>query len=85
MSASTAALMAQRVAETTGSDWGVSITGVAGPGSSEGKPIGLVYIGIARKGGEAETHELNAGGNRDMVRIRAAKHALYRLWLALQE
>lgn len=85
VSASTAALMAQRVAETTGSDWGVSITGVAGPGSSEGKPIGLVYIGIARKGGEAETHELNAGGNRDMVRIRAAKHALYRLWLALQE
>ncbi|MGN7453752.1 competence/damage-inducible protein A [Paenibacillus pasadenensis] len=85
VSASTAALMAQRVAETTGSDWGVSVTGVAGPGSSEGKPVGLVYIGIARKGGEVQTHELNAGGNRDMVRIRAAKHALYRLWLALAE
>ena len=30
-----------------GSDIGVSITGNAGPGASEGKPVGLVYIAVA--------------------------------------
>ncbi|MGU3469561.1 competence/damage-inducible protein A [Paenibacillus sp. D51F] len=85
VSEATAALMAQRVSETTGSDWGVSITGVAGPGESEGKPVGLVYIGISRKGMEASVYTLQAGGSRDMVRMRAAKHALYRLWTLLKE
>ncbi|SDT47391.1 nicotinamide-nucleotide amidase [Paenibacillaceae bacterium GAS479] len=83
VSESTAALMALRVAETTGSDWGLSVTGVAGPGTTEGKPVGLVHLGIARKGGEADVYTINVGGNRDTVRIRAAKHALYRLWLKL--
>lgn len=85
VSESTAALMARRIAETTGSDWGVSITGVAGPGASEGKPVGLVHIGVARKGGEADVYTLNTGGSRDMIRIRAAKLALYRLWLKLAD
>jgi nicotinamide-nucleotide amidase len=85
VSEATAALMAQRIAEATGSDWGVSITGVAGPGESEGKPVGLVHIGIARKGAEASVYTLQAGGNREMVRLRAAKQALYRLWMELKE
>ncbi len=33
----------------TGSDFGISVTGVAGPSPSEGKPVGLVYIGFAQK------------------------------------
>lgn len=41
--------MAVGVRRITGADYGVSITGNAGPGESEGKPVGLVYIAIANK------------------------------------
>lgn len=39
--------MAEGVRKLTGSDYSVSTTGVAGPGSSEGKPSGFVWIGIS--------------------------------------
>jgi nicotinamide-nucleotide amidase len=40
--------MAVGIRDCTGSTWGLSITGVAGPGGgSEEKPVGLVYIGLA--------------------------------------
>ncbi|AJY76635.1 competence/damage-inducible protein A [Paenibacillus beijingensis] len=85
ISESTAQLMAQRVNELTGSDWGIAITGVAGPTESEGKPVGLVYIALARRGGETTVHSMKWSGNRSSVRIRSAKTALYRLWELLKD
>ena len=51
VSEETACEMAQGVRELFGSDYGVGITGNAGPGGSEGKPVGLVYIAIATPNG----------------------------------
>ena len=47
VSEQTACEMAQGVHKLFGSDFGVGITGNAGPGGSEGKPVGLVYIAVA--------------------------------------
>jgi len=85
ISPETAAAMAERVAAVANSDYGVATTGVAGPAASEGKPVGLVYVAIAERGKPAEVFELQLSGSRSMIRLRAAKHALYRLWRALEK
>ena len=51
VSEETACEMAQGVRELFGSDYGVGITGNAGPSGSEGKPVGLVYIAVATPDG----------------------------------
>ncbi len=43
----TAAYMAMGARKVSNADIGVGITGVAGPGASENKPVGLVYIAIS--------------------------------------
>ncbi len=79
-----AILLAQQIVQRTGSDLGVSITGIAGPEHSERKPVGLVYVAIANKKGDTQVHQLNIAGNREMVRVRTVKQALYQLWLQLK-
>ncbi len=49
VSSQTAAAMADGVRRMSGASIGVSITGVAGPEPSEGKPIGTVYIALANE------------------------------------
>ena len=39
--------MAEQARIKTQSDYGVSLTGVAGPDSLEGHPAGTVFIGLA--------------------------------------
>ncbi|WP_449417454.1 competence/damage-inducible protein A [Phormidium nigroviride] len=54
--------------ETT---YGLSITGIAGPGGgSEDKPVGLVYIGLAGPNGEVEAFKYRFGTLRDRNWIR---------------
>jgi nicotinamide-nucleotide amidase len=68
-----------------GADFGVSVTGIAGPGGgSEQKPVGLVYIGLASAAGVvAEKHLF--GGLRADVRLRSTQAALDLLRRALLE
>jgi len=77
--------MAANLLRLTGTDVAVGITGVAGPGQSEAKPAGLVYVGLAARGRPVRVEKLNFHGGREIVRIRAVRHALYRLWQLAKE
>ncbi len=74
----TASYMALGVRKLSGADIGIGITGVAGPDSSESKPVGLVYIAIADKQHIwVRRVMLGHGKNeRQKVRINSAKTAL---------
>jgi nicotinamide-nucleotide amidase len=80
-----AILLAQQIVQLTGSNYGISITGIAGPSHSERKPIGLICAAIAGKKGDVQVHQLNISGNREMIRLRTVKHLMYQLWKQLIE
>ncbi len=71
--------LAEGIRERTGASIGVSITGIAGPGpgtgADQGKPIGLVYLGIADEDG-TQVKELRLNGDRERIRWWATQHAL---------
>jgi len=71
----TARKMAEQARLKTQSDYGVSLTGVAGPDSLEGHPAGTVFIGLAHVKG-TEVIKVNiAGRSRADVRHIAVMHA----------
>jgi nicotinamide-nucleotide amidase len=80
-----AEVLADQVRMLADSDFGLSVTGVAGPGYSERKPVGLVFVGLAERGQKTEVFELNLKGTRENIRLRSVKALLYRLWRRLEE
>ncbi|TBL77801.1 competence/damage-inducible protein A [Paenibacillus thalictri] len=82
VSKETAALLAENVRRKTNASVSVAITGVAGPAESEGKPVGTVFVGIAREEGTV-VEQLKLSGNRESIKLKAAKNALYLLWKQL--
>jgi competence/damage-inducible protein CinA-like protein len=79
VSAETAAAMASGARSALGTDVGVSVTGVAGPGGGTlQKPVGLVFIHAASPDASHGV-ELRLPGDRDAVRRRAAASALHLL------
>lgn len=85
VSSKVAIAMAEGVRRRLGTDWGLSITGVAGPGGgSAEKPVGLVYIGIASEAeARAEKFLFGEDWTRDLIRERSALSALNLIRLAL--
>jgi nicotinamide-nucleotide amidase len=58
-------------------DLAVSATGIAGPGgATQGKPVGLVHFGLARRGATVESHAEIFPGDRSAVRRAAVLRAL---------
>ncbi|KAB2909650.1 MAG: competence/damage-inducible protein A [Ignavibacteriales bacterium] len=76
VSSEVAEQMAKGVRSISGSDLGLSITGILGPkGATPNKPVGLVFIGVASFD-KAVVKQFNFGGNRYENKIRAAHAAL---------
>ena len=77
VSSQTASQMAEGVKKKAGADFGISSTGIAGPGGgSPSKPVGLVYIACAFGANECKVKELHLKGNRSQVRQAAVDEAL---------
>lgn len=85
VSEDTARQMAEGVARRAGSNVGVGITGLAGPGGeTPEKRAGLVYIGVSVNG-NTKVNKYQFNGNRQKVRQSAVCKALTMVRLGLEE
>lgn len=84
VSSEVAEAMARGALRRARADVAVSITGIAGPGGgSPEKPVGLVFIGLARKDGWSQVERCVFPGSRDSVRAHTVSRALAHLATAL--
>ena len=68
--------MARGVRHRAKTDFGLAVTGIAGPGGgTEEKPVGLVYIALA-DAAHTEHKRFKLPGDRELVRWRASQAAL---------
>lgn len=70
-----AAAMAIGARRCVGADVGLSVTGVAGPQTQDGMPVGTVFVGVAL-GDDVVTTHLRLGGDRTAIRRTASSAAL---------
>jgi nicotinamide-nucleotide amidase len=68
-----AGAMAEGARRVSGADLALSLTGVAGPsGGTEAKPVGTVYIGLARPDAKTEVQSCVFSGDRSQIQTLAA-------------
>jgi CDP-diacylglycerol--glycerol-3-phosphate 3-phosphatidyltransferase len=85
VSKETATEMAVGCATVSGTDIGIGVTGIAGPGGGTSeKPVGLVYIGCCCKG-NISVNEFYFSGSRSEVRECSVQHALEMLKDAIEK
>jgi nicotinamide-nucleotide amidase len=75
VSPSVAAALAEGARDRLGATFGVSLTGVAGPGEQDGVPAGTVYAAVAAPD-RTEVRRLALPGGREEVRQAAVSAAL---------
>jgi nicotinamide-nucleotide amidase len=65
--------MAQGAVKVSGAEAGLSVSGIAGPeGGTPEKPVGTIWLGVARQDGRCEARVFRFSGSRDMIRRRSA-------------
>jgi len=75
--------LAEAVREACGADWGIGVTGIAGPsGGSADKPVGLVHVALASRSDTQHWRTVRPG-DREGVRRGSVAFALERLRRAL--
>lgn len=73
VSAETALAMARGIRRRSGSDFGIALTGIAGPaGGTAEKPVGTVHIAVAHPGGEWERRYYFPFGRRRFKQLAVA-------------
>ena len=78
--------MAAGVRERSGASYGLAVSGVAGPGGgTEDKPVGTVWVGVARPDGGTYSKKFHWPGDRNRVRTLAAHWALSSLRYMMQQ
>ena len=77
VSLETAGAMADGALARSRADVAVAVTGIAGPGgATPGKPVGLVFLAAARRGGATTVERHVFAGDRRAVRLAAVAAAL---------
>jgi len=85
VSAEVACAMALGALANSRAELAVAVTGIAGPaGATPGKPVGTVWLALARRGAAARAERLQLQGDRAAIRAQTVQHALARLreWAA---
>ena len=76
VSAPVAEAMAEGIRKRADTDFGLAITGIAGPGGgTDDKPVGTVFVAISSEVG-TEHRKLKLPGDRQLIRWRASQAAL---------
>ena len=78
VSEQTALALARGAGDRLGADWGLAVTGVAGPDEQEGQPVGTVFVGVAGPSGD-HVKRLRVPGDRERVRTITVTQALDQL------
>jgi nicotinamide-nucleotide amidase len=74
---STARAMAVGIAGRCDTDWGLAVTGVAGPEPQDGHPVGEVYLAVAyQPAGVVRSRRLALTGDRATIRGHTAHQGL---------
>lgn len=83
VSEATALALASGVRDVAGADWGIAVTGVAGPDPQDGHAPGEVWVGLAGPDGPPRAVRHTFDGDRDAVRQATVRAALGLLAAAL--
>ena len=78
VAAATAEQLAVGARTACEADWGVALTGVAGPDPQNGCPVGTVFLGVSGPGG-TEVMRLHLAGDRWTIRMNAVRTAVAEL------
>lgn len=80
VSDTTAQCMVEGLLMSSPADWGIAVTGVAGPtGGTKAKPVGTVWIAWLHRGGDPVVRCHHFDGNREQVREQTANTAMAEL------
>ncbi|WP_431969179.1 CinA family protein [Nocardia sp. bgisy134] len=83
VAASTAEQLAVGARTRCVADWGIGLTGVAGPDSQDGHPVGTVFLGLSSPW-HTEVMRLQLSGDRWTIRLTATENAVRELLRCVQ-